>query len=165
MKLIKIHNPENASEEEVAAYAVSYGVRAIVNDQDGNIGMVYISKRKHHKLVGGEIEKGETVQGALKRECLEELGCNIEVLGEVGQIIEYRKMSSLKKISYCYLAKVIGLKSNVSFTQEELDSGIQSLWLPIDEAIKVLAIDKPTDLEGSYIIAREKAFLEAVKFN
>lgn len=165
MKLIKILNPENVSEDEAAKFIVRNAARAIVYDHNGNIGILRVSKYNYHKLPGGGVEEGENIKNALKRECLEELGCDIEVCGEVGQVLEYRKNISLKQISYCYLAKMIGINGNPSFTQEELKSGFQILWLPVEKAIELLASDSPVDYEGIFITARDKAFLEAVKTN
>lgn len=110
MKVIKTLNPEDAADDEVARFQVREAVRAIVYDQDDNVAVLNVSKRNYHKLPGGGVEEGEDVDAALKRECQEELGCEIEIIGELGQIIEYRKMFQLKQISLCYLAKVAGSK-------------------------------------------------------
>ena len=83
MKLLTILNPEHATEEEVATFIVRTTARAIVYDETGNIGLMYVTNKGYHKLPGGGVEEGENVLQALKRECLEELGCDIEVLGEI----------------------------------------------------------------------------------
>ncbi len=161
MKFITILNPENASEEEVAKFEVREAVRAIVYDKDGNVAILNVSKQNYHKLPGGGVEKGEELYGALKRECQEELGCDIEIYGEVGQIIEYRKMFSLKQISPCYFAKVVGEKGKPAFTQEETEDGFQIQWLPLEKAILLLNSDKPKNKEGRlYIVPRDRTFLE-----
>jgi 8-oxo-dGTP diphosphatase len=67
MKVIKIINPENASDEEVKKFKVREAARAIVYDKDGNIAILNVSKQKYHKLPGGGIEEGEDIQSALKR--------------------------------------------------------------------------------------------------
>src|SRR3989344_281313 len=110
MRLIKVLNPENVSEDEVATFAFRNAARAIVYDQDGNVGILNVSKQKYHKLPGGGIEQGENIESALKRECREELGCDIKVNREVGQIVEYRKIFRLKQTSFCYSATGIGEK-------------------------------------------------------
>jgi ADP-ribose pyrophosphatase YjhB (NUDIX family) len=164
MRLIKILNPENASDEEVAKFEVREAVRAIVYDKDGNVGILNVSKQNYHKLPGGGVEEGENAYSALKRECQEELGCNIEIYGEVGQIIEYRKMFQLKQISLCYLAKVVEEKGNPSFTREEMEDGFLVQWLPLEKAVLLLASDQPLNDEGKlYIAPRDRAFLETVK--
>ncbi len=57
---------------------------------------------------------------ALMRECMEEIGSEIETLGEVGEIHEYREQYNLHQISYCYFGKIT-LISSPNFTQKELD--------------------------------------------
>ena len=164
MKLIKILNPENASEEEVAKFKIREAARAIVYDKDENVGILNVSKQRYHKLPGGGVEDGENIYSALKRECQEELGCVVEICGEIGQIIEYRKMFQLKQLSLCYLAKVVGEKDRPSFTPEEMEDGFQVQWLPLEKAILLLASDQPlNDEDKLYIVPRDKAFLETVK--
>lgn len=164
MKIIKILNPENVSEKEVSKFQVREAVRAIVYDKDRNVAILNVTKQNYHKLPGGGVEKGEDVYSALKRECLEELGCDIEIVGEIGQIIEYRKMFQLKQISPCHVAKIVGVKGNPSFTPEEIEDGFKVQWLPLEEATLLLASDQPLNDEGRlYIVPRDRAFLEAAK--
>jgi len=164
MKLIKILNPENASEKEVEKFRVRQAARAIVYDKDQNVAILNVSKQNYHKLPGGGVEEGEDLYSALKRECKEELGCDVEIYGEVGQIIEYRKIFNLKQISSCYLVRVIGEKGSPSFTEEEIENGFQIQWLPLKKAILILNSDLPLNDEGKlYIVPRDKTFLEVSK--
>lgn len=164
MKNIKTLNPENASEEEIANFKTREAVRAIVYDKDGKIAVLHVTKQNYYKLPGGGVEEGENVYNALKRECREELGCNIETYGEVGQVIEYRKMYQLKQISPCYLARVVGEKGKPSFTEEEAEDGFEIQWLPLEKAIPLFIAEKALNEEGRlYIVPRDKTFLEAVK--
>lgn len=84
MELIKILNPENASEQEVVKFKVRTAVRAVVYDKDNNIAVLNVSKQYYYKLPGGGVEEGEDIPMALKRECREELGCDIKIHSEVG---------------------------------------------------------------------------------
>lgn len=83
MKLIQTLNPEGVTEEEAASYRIRTTVRAIVYDKDGDIAVLNVSKWKYHKLPGGGVNDGEDVNGALKRECREELGCEIDMYNEL----------------------------------------------------------------------------------
>lgn len=56
--------------------------------KDGRFLMVYNPKRKGWEMPGGKIESGETVEDAAKRECLEESGYDVEIVGR-------------KNIGYC----------------------------------------------------------------
>jgi ADP-ribose pyrophosphatase YjhB (NUDIX family) len=110
MGKLTVINSENATDEEVIKFKTREAARAVVINNDGNIALLNVSKWNYHKLPGGGINEGEGVIAALKRECREEIGCEVEVTGEIGEIIEYRKMFNLKQTSYCYLAKVVGEK-------------------------------------------------------
>lgn len=161
MKIIKIINPENVSDEEVKKYRVREAGRAVVIDEDGMIALLHVSKESYYKLPGGGIEETEDKIIALKRECQEEIGCDVEITGEIGTIIEYRKIFNLKQTSYCYLAKVKGEKGKPNFTEDEKENGFEQVWLPYEKALKVLAESKATNIEGSaYIVPRDTAFLK-----
>jgi len=159
--LIKLLNSEKATEEEAAGYAIRTAARPVVYDNDGNVALMNVSKYGYHKLPGGGIEEGEDELTALRGECREKIGCEIEVFGEVGQIVEYRKMFKIKQISFCYLAKVAGEKGTPSFTQGEIDIGFRVKWLPPEQALQLLSSDRPQDEEGKlYIVPRDKILLE-----
>jgi 8-oxo-dGTP pyrophosphatase MutT (NUDIX family) len=167
MKLITTLDPENATEDEISNFETRTIIRAVVLDSGNNIGFIYVGKHKYHKLPGGGQEKDESNYDTLERECLEELGCNVEILGEVGEIIEYRKTVNTKQTAICYLAKVIGEKGQPFFTEEETENEFEVQWVPIKEAISLLESDKPLNEEGrSYVVPREKLFLkEAIGLN
>lgn len=164
MKLIKLINPENVSEEEVKNYRVREAGRAVVMDDDGNVALLHVTKKSYYKLPGGGVEDTEDKMIALKRECQEEIGCDIEIIGEIGAIVQYIKIFSLKQTSYCYLAKVKGEKGKPDFTDDEKENGFEQVWLPYDEALKILSDSKATNIEGSaYIVPRDTAFLQEAK--
>ncbi len=91
MKQITLINLENVSTQEAEKFAVRTAARAIVFDENNNIALLHATKYDYFKLPGGGIEKGEDPESAMRRECLEEIGCNVEVTGELGTILEYRK--------------------------------------------------------------------------
>jgi len=166
MKELAVINPENASQEEVRTWPVREAARAVVVDRNGKVALLHVSKRNYYKLPGGGLEGTESKFEGLKRECLEEIGCDIEILGEIGSIVEYRKMFSLTQISYCYLAKVKGEKGIPSFMGDEIADGFMPVWLSYKEARHALAQSKATTFEGSaYMVPRDTVFLkEAEKY-
>lgn len=164
MKLIKIINPEDVSEEEVKSYRTREAGRAVVFDVENNLALLRVSKENYYKLPGGGIEEGEDKMIALYRECKEEIGCDIEVIKELGFIVEYRKIFTLKQTSHCFLAKVKGPKGKPDFTDSEKEKGFEVVWLPYNEALKALNEGKASSIEGgSYIVPRDIAFVEEAK--
>lgn len=157
-------NPENATNTEVKEYQLRQAARAVVFDDAGNVAILHVRNEKYYKLPGGGIESGEDTIAALKRECLEEIGCEIEVIDELGSIVEFRKMWRLQQTSYCYVAKVTGKKGEPQFTQEEIDDGFEQLWLPYPEALLRISNNRASNLEGSsYIVPRDSIFLESAE--
>lgn len=133
--------------------------RAVLFDENNLVPLLFVSKYNYHKLPGGGIEEGEDKLTALIRECLEEVGSEIEVIGEIGKIIEYRSKFDLKQTSYCYYGKVI-FKWAPDFTESEINEGFQIIWLSLSEAIVKIENDIPENYEGTFIQKRDLEFLK-----
>lgn len=140
-------------------YKLRKASRAIVLNDLGEIALLYVSKNKYHKLPGGGIEAGESIDIALNREVMEEVGTDIRVLGEVGVIIEYRDEFQQLQISHCYYTQAIGEISKPAFTDEEIDNGFLLKWVPLDKAIDILKNDMPDNYVGKFIRNRDLLFL------
>lgn len=135
--------------------------RAIVIRGDGNIALLHVGKYNYHKLPGGGVEDGEDIKQALERELLEEIGCQTEVIAELGEIVEYRDEWDMKQTSYCYLAKQVGEAGQPDFTEKELSEGFAIVWAKdIAEAIRLLEQDVPEEYGGKFIRERDLTFLE-----
>ena len=122
---LKTINLENSTSKEFNNYRIRNTVRAVIFDNENNIALMNVSKDNFHKLPGGGIDKNETKEGALKRECLEEAGVNIEITSELGLVSEIKKTSETIQNSYCYTAKVIGEKGKPDFTEKEKAKGFE----------------------------------------
>ena len=133
--------------------------RAVLFDENNLVPLLFVSKYGYHKLPGGGIDVGENKIQALLREVKEEAGCEIEVMDEVGQVIEFRSESNLKQISYCYIWKIVS-KGNTDFTEYELTEGFQLIWTLLEDAISKMENDKPTDYKGPFIRERDLIFLK-----
>ena len=159
MNLLKIINPEGVGEGDIVGWEDRKAARAVVLDNDGLIGLLHVTNHGYYKLPGGGVEEGEDIKMALDRECEEELGVEIEVLGEIGSIIEYRARWKLHQTSYCFLAKTSGAKRAPNFTDEEKSSGFEIVWVEPKEALRLLDIKQTSDYEGKFIEQRDFYFL------
>lgn len=133
------------------------------------IALCHVTKDKYHKLPGGGREKGESLQEALKREILEETGCKIKVVKEVGKVIEFRtnegilrKNSGVVQTSYCYIAEVVKV-GKPKFDKGEKNAGYKLEWHDIDSAMNMMKKERPLNYEGKFIIKRDLALLKAAK--
>jgi ADP-ribose pyrophosphatase YjhB (NUDIX family) len=161
MNLLKLINLENTTEQEANAFFTREAARAIVFDSENLVALLHSKKFNYYKLPGGGIEKGEDYETALKRECQEEIGCSVEVLDELGMIVEYRRKYTLKQTSYCYTAKVIGEKGISELTADEIAEEFETVWLPLEEAIqKVKNNNNLSVYEVPYMVTRDTTFLE-----
>lgn len=141
-------------------YTLRKSARAILLDTSGKMATQYLEKYTFHKLPGGGVDDGESVEKALRREILEEVGCDLKITRPIGVVIEYRNKYKLLHISYCYLAEVVGTVGQPKLEAEEIEEGQVTLWLDPKEALKKMKTDVPGKYEGSFILKREIAFLE-----
>lgn len=161
MKQLAVLNPEGATDAEVRGWRVREAARAVVRDKDGLVALLHVTKDGYYKLPGGGIDEGEEVLDALRRECLEEIGCEIDVRGEVGSVVEHRKMHQLEQASYCYLADVKGEKSAPAFTDDERARGFAIVWMPYEAALEAVSKLAGNEPESVYISKRDSILLQA----
>jgi 8-oxo-dGTP pyrophosphatase MutT (NUDIX family) len=161
MELLATINPENIAKDQAISFRVRRAARAVVFDDQGNVALLDVHKYKYHKIPGGGIEAMEDVPTALRRECMEEIGCNVDIGPEIGEIVEYRGEFKLKQISYCYKARVIGEKGAPSFTEHEKSNDFRVVWVKLEDAIKIFQMDKPDEYEGRFIKERDLIFLQS----
>jgi ADP-ribose pyrophosphatase YjhB (NUDIX family) len=141
-------------------YELRKSARAILLDSDKNMATQYLQTYTYHKLPGGGVDDGETVEDALRREVLEEVGCQCEIVRPIGVTIEYRNKYNLLHISYCYVATVIGDIGEPALEEGELEEGQTTLWLPPETVLENMKTDTPQKFEGHFILKREISFLE-----
>ena len=101
---------------------------------------------------------------AFRREGLEEIGFDVEVISELGSTIEYISEFLVIQTSYCYIGKVIGDRKETAFTEHEISQGFkQPIWVPFDEAFKLISTSVQNNYEGGFIKERDTLIMETAR--
>jgi 8-oxo-dGTP diphosphatase len=162
MKLLHTFNEEHVSEETAATYKVRQAVRAIVFDADENIALIHLTTYHYHELPGGGVEEGETLEEACIRECREEIGCDVEIISEVGTILEYREKTERINESFCFIAKVVGEKGLPALTDTEIENGVVTVWATKEEALRLVKTSTFEKLYDKYVVQRSIVLLKTL---
>ena len=143
-------------------YQIRRGARGILI-HEGKIALLNVTKNNYHKLPGGGVDGNETIEEAFKRENLEEVGCNCEILDHGGIVVEGRGEFKLLQINYAYFAKVVGEIGQNQLMEDEIEDGFILEWVPFEQLEEILEKDNPTTYEGQFITKRDKAIIEFYK--
>ena len=162
MGIIAIINPEGVTPVELAVFSLRTAARAVVFDADGRIALLHATYEGYHKLPGGGVEIGEDITESLRRECREEVGCEILIGESLGDIHEYRKQFKQHQISYCFTAQVTGVIRVPQFTHEETAEGFTLEWFFPEEAMMILSSESPALYVAKYMLLRDQAILAMV---
>mgnify|MGYP003392520389 CR=1 FL=1 len=119
------------------SYKARTAVRIALFHND-KIALLHSKKYDFHKLGGGGVENGEDLIVALKRESLEELGCNIKDIKEFGIIEEYRNDSTVHQMSNYFIASLDGEVGKNNLQGYEIDHDYEVVWFTVNEALSIL---------------------------
>jgi len=163
MRLLKTINPKNFDEKRLFGWRYRKTAKAVVFDNENKIGLLYVKNHNYYKLPGGGVEKGEDIKTALDRECKEELGVEIKVLKEIGNIVEFRAQDKLHQTSYCFLAKTNSKKNSPDFSEKERLLGYKVRWVELNKAWDLISSDRLSDdYDRKFARDRDLCFLNKV---
>ena len=168
MNLLKLLNDENITEEEIKTFKHRRVVRVIAHDQEGKIALVHAKIRNYYELPGGGVEENETLEeGAVREVKKEEAGCDVKITGEVGIVREYLKSKELINETFCFTANVVSEKGDLRLMQDEIEEGMEIVWVDIDEAVRLLESTSEvslyaTPMQVKYTKVRDLTFLGEV---
>lgn len=143
-------------------------VRAIVVDDKNNFYFVRADRDDDFgkcvtiETSGGGVEDGEELDGAVKREPLEELGAEVDVITEIGTVSDYYNLIHRHNINHYYLCRVISLGEKHLTEDEANRFHLSTLILPYDEAMAEYEKCMCTPL-GRLIGNREMPILKRAK--
>ena len=164
MKLLKQFNEERASSAEIAKMHIRNAVRAVLVGEHARVALVHVTKHGYYSLPGGGIDlnRGESIKQALRRETKEETGCDIEIIKELGIVEEIRLQDNLLNRSFGFLAKVSGEKGTPLLQSDEKADRFELMWVPVSNAVRLISkFPHNMHLYHRYFLQRELVFLES----
>lgn len=163
MELIEIHEKkimENGEYPKNKKYNFRRASRAVIVNKKKEIALLYYKNNNFYKLPGGGVEQGETKVQTVKREILEEIGCEIKNIKELPTIIEYKNLMDTIQISYCFVAKVHKNTHELHLTKQEAKAGIEINWISLNRAIQLVKSQKMNNYNGKFVKRRSLIMLE-----
>ncbi|GBU27802.1 hypothetical protein R84B8_01343 [Treponema sp. R8-4-B8] len=142
-------------------------VRAIIL-KENSVLMVSLGKTNEFKFPGGGIEENETIEEALKREVLEEVGCNvIKIIKKIGIITEYGiakegKNNIFKMISEYYTVNIDNNQIDQKLDNYEKELLFKPCWTEIKKAYKINKGIIDSKCNSTPWIRRETRVLEII---
>lgn len=152
MKIIKAIKDENFNlkSKEFTHPIIRLSARGIIFNNDGKIALLHKIYKNEYKLIGGGLKKNESPEQAFIRESLEESGCKIKIIENLGIIKEDRSMDNFQQISYVFTAKVIKDLGRLRLTIKEINEGAQIIWMDFDAAIIMLKESEENIIPSKY---------------
>lgn len=157
--ILTITDKEITGSDKLSTAQPRIAVNAILFDADENIALCYMGKYDLHTLPGGGVEVGEDLQSATQREIWEETGCQCEIIGELGKIIENRYEHDFSQERSYYIARVTGEKGELHLTNEEIAENTSVVWLPIEQALQIISEKEHDNYQRKFIQKRDIAAL------
>lgn len=149
-------------------YGKRVTVKAIVKDEKGRFAFVTNQVHKLCLLAGGGAESNN-LEEEIKRECLEEIFYEVEVIKEIGRIREFRDRDAKEYETICFLVKTIKETREDLRTDDEKNNNLSVVWFDSNEARKILAEQVVKVKAGeidfyntAFNVVRDQLFFEAV---
>lgn len=167
MKIISTLREEDFLDSRQITPEEEYGaprkaVRVVLFDENEKVALGYYKPKEDslggYNIPGGGVDEGEDIHDALIRESVEEIGCKIKNIQELGIINEFGVGKKTKHFqeNYCFMAEVDGEKGIPQFSDEEVENGLSVRWLSLDEAINNLKLQKDNFGTRKTLILLEK---------
>ena len=128
-------------------------VRGIVVDQAGNVAVFNKRNANEYKLPGGVVKTGENVEETFLKEIKREIGCEIEIIEDIGIVEEHMGQDDIVQETYVYVGRVLE-KGKIDYNNQEIDEFGKVMWVSPEEALKLISDYKKEvdmqDIENVY---------------
>ena len=121
--------------DEPQSYTPRPTSKGFVIDQEGNMALLQVGNV--FGLPGGGIEGEETPESAFIRECLEEIGCKVEIVSSLGYVLQNRARLAKQQEIHYFVAQVIGEKGEPTTTEED-EKSVLCIWCTQDKVASLL---------------------------
>lgn len=138
--------------EDVAGLPHRLACRGIIQ-KDGKYLIVRTKKYDIHMFPGGGIEDNESEREACIREVLEETGVRVDVVEETVRITEYFSDSIWTNVYF--ICDYIEQSKEPNLTDEEVELGLETIWLTLEELMDTLENNMTTHPHGPNVHNRE----------
>ncbi|MBQ8425211.1 MAG: NUDIX domain-containing protein [Clostridia bacterium] len=112
--------------------------RGIVINED-KIALLYQAKRNEYKLPGGGVENDEDPTETFLREILEETGCKVKIIKQLGTTEEFKFRQRFYQLSHVFISQLIEDTHSLHLTDEEIEEVSKPVWVSLDEAIDLIS--------------------------
>jgi ADP-ribose pyrophosphatase YjhB (NUDIX family) len=128
-------------------------VRGIVVDQADNVAVFNKGNANEYKLPGGMVSDGESIEGTFLSEIKREIGCEIEIIEDIGIVEEHMGQDDIIQETYVYVGRVLE-KGKIDYNNQEVDEFGKVMWVSPEEALKLISDYKKEvdmqDIENVY---------------
>ncbi|WP_035446511.1 NUDIX domain-containing protein [Atopobacter phocae] len=131
-----------------------YFLKAERDDDFGNVTVI--------ETAGGGVEPGETLEEAIQRELIEELGACVEIIRKIGVVSDYYNFIHRHNMNHYFLCRVQSIGPTQLTSNEKNHLHLSTLKLSYNEAIQMYEASRDSRL-GRLLYNREMPVLKSVK--
>ncbi len=111
-------------------------VKGIIVDQSGSVAIYNKRKENVYQLPGGVMKEGETPEDTFLKEIKRLIGCEIEIIEDLGIVEEHMFQDEIEQIVYVFVGRVLE-KGKIDFQNQEIDEFGKVMWVAPEEALKL----------------------------
>jgi len=157
--------------EKPSVFEKRVTVKAIVMNKKGQIALVSNDVHGIYLLPGGGAETFN-LENEITRECEEEIGYTVELIGRVGQTKEFRNREAKEYTTTCFVAVAGNKVHEDRRTIDERNNNLRVEWLDQEAVSQIFAKQKKALQKGdvkfyntAFNILRDGLFLESYLLN